>query len=842
MRLDAYKLTEDETCKQFVRPSLAASGWKDHQIRGQYRINDGQLVPTKKRHRRGQPLIADYVLEYIPDVPIAVVEAKRYRLSADNGVEQVRRYARKLGLRFAYATNGRRIVEIDFGAGFGNAKKPEIKDIERFPTPEELWGRFLQEQGVQGTADGEALLSAPYDYTLRNSDNTSKRPRYYQRLAITRALAALARDELRILLVLATGTGKTMLALQLVARLMSAPGRFGGRKPRVLYLADRNMLIDDPKDRYFLPVFGEDDVHKIGGGEAKRGRKVYFALYQSLEQGEVDSELYREYPENYFDVVIVDECHRGSAASDGRWRKVLEHFAPAIQIGLTATPVRESKKKTDTYEYFGDPVYTYSLKDGIEDGFLSPYRVRRVRLNVDVEGYRPQPGEKDIYGRVIPDDVYGPKDYERVMVILDRTDVAAQYVLDHLRKTADDGRLGKTLVFCENNDHAARMMNALYNAASAEVSRLPDFVKRIVAADGPHGSEALEEFRKADSSEPVIAVTSKLLSTGVDMPPVRNVVLFRRMASMPEFKQVIGRGTRLCPEISKESFDIIDFVEATRLFDDPAFDGPPLRVVRDLMDRQGEVTDSEDVTPLAEPGIEADGQTVAEPETEYEQQEGGPFGADGTPDGGGAGDITGEDEIDKALSRARRYTVKDVDVFKVGELRYVLADDGQRLQLVTIQQWVHDRVLELDLDPAQLRTQWAHAKSRSLLMNALREADIDVEKLPEELGMRDVDPVDLLVSTAWEGLAVVSRDERLTWFRREHSGFLDSFGAQAREVLEAMLLKFEESGSPQLKVETLKVPPFNEMGRVVDLTRRFGEPGRAQEAIDGLAARLLTVV
>ncbi|MGW1654059.1 EcoAI/FtnUII family type I restriction enzme subunit R [Streptomyces atratus] len=833
MGIDAYKMNEDETCKRFVLPALRAAGWSDKQIRPQYRINDGRLVPTRRRHKRGVALAADYVLEYIPDVPIAVVEAKRYRLSEENGVEQARRYARKLGLSFAYATNGRNIVEIDF-----SGDKPAIRSVERFPSPDALWARFLRDQGVRGTEAGEELMSTPYDYTLRNTDNTVKRPRYYQRVAITRALAALARDERRILLVLATGTGKTMLALQLVARLSKAPGAFGGRKPRVLYLADRNMLVDDPKDRYFLPVFGEDDVHKIGGGEAKRGRKIYFALYQSLEQGEAQAELFREYAPDYFDVVIVDECHRGSASSDSRWRKVLEHFEPAVQIGLTATPVKDGSKKTDTFDYFGNPIYTYSLRDGIEDGFLSPYRVRRVRLNVDMEGYRPEPGKKDIYGREIRDDLYGPKEFERVMVILERTETAAHYLIDYLRKNAEDGRLGKTLVFCENNDHAARMRTALHNAASEEVSVLPDFVKRITSADAPHVGESLEEFRKADSSQPVIAVTSRLLSTGVDLPAVRNVVLFRRMASMPEFKQVIGRGTRLCPEIGKESFDIIDFVEATRLFEDKAFDGPPLKLLQETADEQGELVDVEDITPSAEEACDDDGESVAEPQAEYEEQDGGSFGLDGD-DGDTVAD---QDEIDRIQARGKCYRVRDVDVYKMGERRYQLADDGLTMRLVSIEQWVHNQVLELDLDPAQLRTQWARARSRAVLMEALREADIDVEELPEELGKPDVDPVDLLVSAAWEGLAVVSRDERLTWFRREHGEFMDSFGAQAREVLEAMLVKFGEAGSPQLKVDTLKVPPFDSMGRVVDLADRFGGPRQAHEAIDQLAARLLSVV
>lgn len=336
----------------------------------------------------------------------------------------------------------------------------------------------------------------------------------------------------------------------------------------------------------------------------------------------------------------------------------------------------------------------------------------------------------------------------------------------------------------------------------------------------------------------LILVTSKLLSTGVDLPAVRNVVLFRRMASMPESKQVIGRGTRLCPEIGKESFDIIDLVEATHLFEDKAFDGPPLKLLQETADEQGELVDTEDVTPPAEDAGDDDGESVAEPQAEYEQQEGGSFDLAGND-----GDtVTGQDEADRIQARGKRYRVRGVDVCKLGERRYQLADDGVTMRLVSVEQWVHNQVLELDLGPAQLRTRWARAKNRAVLMEALREADTDVEELPEELGKPDVDPVDLLVSAAWEGLAVVSRDERLTWFRREYGEFLDSFGEQAREVLEAMLVKLSEAGSPQLKADTLKVPPFDSMGRVVDLSQRFGGPREAHEAIDQLAARLLSVV
>lgn len=393
------------------------------------------------------------------DLPIGVVEAKRWRVDAEDGVEQARRYAAKLGLNFAYATNGSRIVEIDY-----TGASPRIQDVDRFPSPDELWRRYLADLRADSEV-GRELLTSPYDHTISNPDNTAKRPRYYQRVAVTRTLAAIARGQKRILLVLATGTGKTMVALQIVSKL-SRSSWVTGRKPRVLYLSDRSMLVDEPKDRYFLPVFGPDNVHKISG-EPVRGRKIYFALYQALEKGDED-ELFRRYEPDYFDLVIVDECHRGSARDNSQWRRVLEHFSPATQIGLTATPI--NTRDADTLDYFGEPVYIYSLADGIEDGFLAPYRVRRVRLNVDMEGYQTEPGQRDRYGNEIPEGVYGPRDFERVMVILERTEAAAQYVIDYLRSTTEDGRHGKTIVFCENNDHAARMRTALFNSASAEVT------------------------------------------------------------------------------------------------------------------------------------------------------------------------------------------------------------------------------------------------------------------------------------------------------------------------------------------------------------------------------------
>jgi type I restriction enzyme R subunit len=377
-----------------------------------------------------------------------------------------------------------------------------------FPSPDELWRRFREKNDVDSPLEQD-MLFAPFNTSAqRDYDQQPKRPRYYQRNAVNRALHAIAQGQRKILLTLATGTGKTMVAFQLVAKLRGS-GWVSGRMPRVLYLADRNILIDQPKDDYFAPAFG-DVVHKISKGHAQKSREIYFALYQSLDKDD-EQALFREYQKDYFDLVIVDECHRGSASASSQWRRILEHFDRAVQIGLTATPIQ--REDADTYGYFGNPVDVYSLRDGIEDGFLAPYRVRRVRLSIDMTGFRPSSGQRDVDGDIIPDKLYTPKQYERVLAVLSRTEEAARYLTQYLRET---DRMGKTIVFCENNDHAHRMRVALNNANEDMVNQYHDYVFRITDADGDPGRALLSEFKKIGSDEPVIAVTSQLLTTGVD--------------------------------------------------------------------------------------------------------------------------------------------------------------------------------------------------------------------------------------------------------------------------------------------------------------------------------------
>lgn len=808
----SYDPLEDETCRRFVLPALTErAGWKDEQIRAGFPINRGRIRATARLHRQERPLIADYVLEYSDGLPVAVIEAKRSRRDPADGFEQVKRYAELLDVPFAYSTNGHRILELD-------ARTGRLNQIHEFPTPEELWTRYKGCRDLTDHAQGH-LASAPLNPDLRNWDGTPKRPRYYQQVAINRAVQAIARGDKRMLLVLATGTGKTLVAAQIVAKLWNTDWP-SGRKPRVLYLADRNILIDQPKDEYFEQMFG-DAVHKLGGGEAKTGRLIYFALYQSMDSGSSDEDsLYQRFRPEYFDLVIVDECHRGSAVEGSQWRAILEHFSPAVQIGLTATPI--SKKDADTYDYFGEPLYEYSLARGIDDGFLAPYRVRRVRMNVDMTGWRPDPGQLDLFGREIPDKLYGPREYERVLAILERTGEAARYLTDYLRRT---DRMSKTIVFCETTEHAFRMTQALHNANDDLVrSQGATYVCRITGADGDACRERLDEFRRIDSSLPTIAVTSRLLTTGVDIPTLRNIVLFRVIKSMPEFKQIIGRGTRLFPEDGKFSFDIIDFVEATRLFNDPLFDGPPMRLIRDETDAEGNIVET-----VNEDTPEADDESVAEPSGSYAEEHGGPLPPI----------IADQDEVDEILANPGLFYVHGVAVVPWGTALYVYEPDAGGLKLKEFSQFVRDQVLKLHLDPHELLAQWAQSRSRQALRDRLDESHVTTEDLAEWAGRPDADTIDLLLYVAWE-LPLLSRAERARRVAMRHRGFLASFAPEAQEVLNKVLEQYAARGAEELDVGALRSEAYASLGTVVELAERFGSSTSLRAAIDELGTLIYT--
>jgi type I restriction enzyme R subunit len=787
---------EKDTCRDYIVPALGRAGWSTEQLVEQYPITDGRIVPRPhsrgrgRTHHRERELRADYLLEYAPGFAVAVVEAKRsLKLPAD-GLQQAKRYAELLDLPLAYSTNGRGIVEHDYDTG-------RERNLTNFPSPVEMLARFRAWKGI---ADDRvaADLRLPFNRDLRTPAGEVKEPRYYQRVAIERVLEAIFNQHRkRLLLTMATGTGKTFVAQQILWKLWNSSWR-AGRKPRFLYLADRNILVDQPISREFRPAFG-DAIWKLRG-EAKHGREVYFALYQSLADSGDALGLFRDYPTDYFDLVVVDECHRGSASDESSWRTILEYFAPAVQVGMTATPLRNDN--VDTYRYFGDPVYEYSLAQGIEDGFLAPYRVRRVVLSPDAHGWAPERGQLDRFGREIPPGMYQTRDFERVVSLLSRTEAAARHLTEHLERTDP---MAKTIVFCVDSEHAEQMRQALSNANLARVRQYPNYVVRIVSAEGDVGVEHLGAFADVESDTPVIATTSKLLSTGVDLPTVKNIVIFKPIGSMVDFKQIIGRGTRLYPDDDKLTFDILDYSGATALFEDPAFDGPPERVDEMAIDDTGAVIE-ETVVDEREPAAhDDDGQM--DPETLEDQG-------------------------------ARKFYVDEGSVWVNAEGFYLPDPGGTGLRLVEYRQYLADEVRRLFTTPAALRERWRTHLGRREVIDALERRGISFEEAIQRTGLADTDPLDLLVHVAWNG-AVITRNDRTRRLRKDHRTWLESFVPAARVVLEDLLAKYAEHGVGQLDdLRVLEVEPLSRHGTPIQIAGRFGGTTALRQALAGLEERL----
>jgi len=786
---------ESETCRDYVLPRLKAAGWTDDQIIEQFPITDGRIVTVGQRHRRDKPLRADYVLEYRPGVPVAVVEAKREYSIPAKGMQQAKRYGQLLDLPLAYATNGNGIVEDDRDTGL------ERDQLSSFPSPADAWARYRAWKGISDdrVADGLVL---PFNRALRTVDGSVKEPRYYQRIAINRTVHAVLAGDKRLLLTMATGTGKTFVSLQIIWKLWNSRW-CGDRKPRILYLADRNILIDHPMAREFIPAFGEGPIWKLQG-EAKAGREIYFGIYQALADGGDANGIYRDFAPDFFDLIVVDECHRGSAGSGSSWRAVLDHFGSATQLGMTATPKRDDT--VDTYDYFGSSLYEYSLAQGIDDGFLAPYRVRRVVLSPDAHGWAPDQGQLDLFGKEIPRDLYTTKDFERVVSLLTRTDAAAKHLSDFMART--DGRMGKTIVFCVNQEHADQMRRALHNANSDLTKQYPNYVVRIVADEGDIGKGHLSDFVDPEKATPVLATTSQLLSTGVDIQTLRNVVLFRTIGSMSLFKQIIGRGTRLFPDDDKLSFDIIDYSGATALFEDPEFDGPPERVDREEVDGAGNVVQET---------------VVEELQPEYD-------------DGRQPADET-FDPADLPEPRAKLY-VDDGEVWVTAEALYQLDPTTDRLRLIEYRDYVIDTVRTLYPDPIALRSSWASGPGRHDVVEALAARGIDAAELADRAGLGEADPIDVLVHLAWNQ-PLASRTDRVRRVRKEHADFFEHFRPEARDVLDELLAKYAEHGVDQLDdLAVLQVPPLSELGSPAELAARFGGVEELRAAVARLQDHL----
>lgn len=782
---------EADTCRKSVVPKLLAAGWDNepHSIAEQRTITDGRVVPVGKGFMRKPPKRVDYLLRHTRDFPIAVVEAKAAYKTAADAVQQARTYAEMLGLKFAYATNGPDIIEIDYFTGRENR-------IPTFPTPGELWSRY--QAGIGLTDDTRAAqLLAPYNHV------GGKTPRYYQQIAINRAVEAILGGRKRSLLTMATGTGKTVVAFQICWKLWSSRWNRTGehRKPRILFLADRNILVDDPKDKTFAP-FG-DARHKIESGEVVHSREMYFAIYQALAEDERRAGLFRDYPRDFFDLVIVDECHRGSARNDSSWRAILEHFESAFQIGMTATPLRDETR--DTYQYFGNPIYQYSLRQGIDDGFLAPYRVHRVITAWDAAGWRPSRDELDRYGRAIPDDEYQTKDFERVVALRARTNAIARHLTDFLKRT---DRFAKTIVFCVDQEHASEMREALVNLNADLMVQHPDYVTRVTADEGAIGRGHLSRFQDVDTLTPVILTSSQLLTTGVDAPTCKNVVLARIVGSMSEFKQIIGRGTRLRDDYNKLWFNIIDYTgTATRMFADPAFDGDPTLI-----------TDEE---------IDDTGATTATTET--------PAPTDGSAEPSAPGEPT----INEPPSgEPRKYYFDGGQVEIVAHLVHELDPNGRQLRVVKYTDYAAESIRSIAPTSLELRERWADADKRSEIIDALTERGIDFAELIEQAGHPEADPFDLLCHLAFNA-PLRTRRERAQRMKTDRKDFFERYAPEARQILDELLEKYAEYGDAQFVLpDVLRVPPISTHGQPAEIIQIFGGPDQLRQAVNELQGLL----
>jgi type I restriction enzyme, R subunit len=780
-------LTEADTCRKYVLPKLYASGWSDEHISEQRTFTDGRIVVAGNRTIRRTQKRADYLLRFRPDFAIAIVEAKAdYKKPAD-GLGQAKEYAEILGLKFAYSTNGHGIVEHDFTTGVENIR-------QTFPSPDELWQRLKHGDNIPSQIV-ERLLT-PY-YHL-----SGKSPRYYQEIAINTAIRAILQGQKRVLLTLATGTGKTVVAFQICYKLWNTKwNRDGdpGRRPRMLYLADRNILVDDPKDKIFTP-FG-DARHKIER-EAVKSREMYFATYQAIAKDERRPGLYRDYPKDFFDLIVVDECHRGSAADDSNWKDILKYFEPAYQLGMTATPMREDNR--DTYLYFGNPLYTYSLRQGIEDGFLAPYRVHRIVTSADSAGWRPDRGQLDRHGREIPDDEYTTKDFERKVSLLPRTETIARNLTDFLKA---NGRFDKTIVFCVDQEHAEDMRFKLNNLNADLVQQHPDYVVRVTADEGKTGRGHLDRFMELETATPTIVTTSQLLTTGVDVQTCKNIVIARTINSMTEFKQIIGRGTRVKDDYGKLFFNILDYTgSATRLFADPDFDGEPALVIVEQMNAAGENIRSDVETP-EEPITDTVPPQILEP-------------------GGGAG------------LEPRKYYVDEGSIEIVAHFVSELDADGKQLRVVRFTDYTGEKVRSMCPSAAELRSQWSNADQRAEIIQALEERGITLDELIAASNQPDADPFDLLCQVAYSA-PIRSRRERAERLRKEQKAFFERYSEKAREVLHDVLDKYVDYGTAQFTIpEILKVPPISDRGSVMDISQMFGGAENLRSAINELQALL----
>lgn len=800
----ATGMNEADTCSEYVLPAISAAGWLPAQMRTEFQVQ-GELHPELNTDSLSAKRRADYVLELTPGIPLIVVEAKRLWSSPGDGLQQAIRYATLLDAPFALSTNGTGWVLHDMVSGLQSV-------VTGVPTPTEAWDLFSESHALNDEA--KQLLLVPFSRVHRGADGSVRELRYYQRRAIHEVLSAMTRDERRVLLVMATGTGKTFTAMQLVWKLWNYRRQEQCHDNtlanyRVLYLADRNVLVKDPLNKTFVQAFPEQSAMRVSRTNRRHSPDLYFATYQAFDSEHSDPDSTDEtsallaYPPDFFDLVIVDECHRGSAREDSGWRGILDHFAPATQLGLTATPVNSGS--ADTFDYFGNPVYQYSLREGIEDGFLAPYTIRRVILNKDADGIEIAAGMVDTSGQELPEGTYTTRDFERTLSLPDRTRAMAR-VID--RVIGDSG--DRAVVFCVDKDHALDMVRFLRELRPERTVAEPEWVVRIMSAERDK-DRLLEEFTDPERTIPQIAVSSRLLSTGVDIQDLRYVIFSRAVGSVPEFKQIIGRGTRLYPDKGKYEFEIMDFVGATTKFSDVSFDGPPLK------DPVVEVVDS-DGDPLS-PLAVVDGDTglslIEEPDP--------PFMAGGSSIG-----------VFKGSPRqAGKFVLDGIDIEIVSEGFWVHDVESGRPRLVSYTDWVRERVLSAFGAPEELLHTWSDGDGRSRAVASLRGAHIDADRLTQEMGLSpesEIDLVDQLLHLAWN-LPIATRADRARSVRERHHSEFSALSDKARTVLELLLDIYATKGIDEVASDAIvRVPPLVNEGTPAQIAGLFGGPSRWHEA------------
>ena len=763
------KLSERDICTKFITPAIQRSGWDiQTQVREEVSFTKGRIIVRGKLHARGEQKRADYILYYKSNIPIALIEAKDNTHSIGAGMQQALNYAETLEIPFVFSSNGDAFLMHD-RTGNGQSVEQEFA-LDSFPAPEKLWQQYCEWKGII-SQQAKATVEMPY-----YDDGTGRSPRYYQASAVNNAVEAVAKGQQRVLLVMATGTGKTYTAFQIIWRLWKS-----GTKRRILFLADRNILVDQTKNNDFKP-FGAA-MTKISKRQIDKSYEIYLSLYQAVTGNEEDKNIYKQFSPDFFDLIVVDECHRGSAAEDSAWREILEYFSKATHIGLTATP--KETKDISSITYFGEPVYSYTLKQGIEDGFLAPYKVVRIDIDKDLQGWRPTSGQLDKKGQVIEDRIYNLSDMDKSLVLEKRTELVAKKITEYL--TATDP-YAKTIVFCDDIDHAERMRQALVNLNPSRVKENRKYVMRITG-DEQEGKAELDNFINPEERYPVIATTSKLMTTGVDAQTCKLVVLDQHIKSMTEFKQIIGRGTRINEDYGKYWFTIMDFKKATELFADKDFDGEPVVIFEPKSGESPVPPEDDDENS----NIDESAQVGEKPDITL-----------GEDTGGGEGRI--------------KYVVGNVEVRIVAQRVQYYGPEG-KLITESLKDYTRSAVRKDFASLDDFLKTWTSAERKAALIQELEQHGVLLDALAEEVG-KDFDPFDLVCHIAFDQ-PPLTRRERAEQVKKRN--YFAKYGEQARKVLEALLDKYADTGVENIEdIKILTLDPFRSMGSAPELITAFG--------------------